>query len=893
MARTRTTPTARLTPTYGTSSGTNPAEDFESPQDLSDVAGIDAEIPRGNARPSRGLLQPKPKPRSPIGVEIGKSAGGGLGVIVALPLGAGPISGRGGINLGAGGSIKGGSLGLGFGLGPIGGSIDVGTDQDEQGRGGCYQYVTVTVGPFSHTYGRNVCEPKASPTTVAPFVTELPPKLRDFFEPKPPIYPPPISNPGFGNFGETPPLSLPPEASSGKICKIVVTRWSRTAHMGWFGNFAKVSGYSATARGSADVTYDKEGNLTGIVRYRFNKHEWLWHNPAEYFMTEEQLAPYNYNFVTNQDNPRDVATVPVFFRYQNNGLALRQLTQNVTEYWGDEALIYKIIRDGSSWQPGYPPTFDPNHSGWTTWTSSAGSITQLSIVAHWCGSQKVVLPPLSPPPPNPPPKKKMDDKCCKALMLMMLMQHKHLGVTPIPGMEQLDAFAGIKAKGEKFQTEEMAFPFEVPKVWLDPTAEPRDRLLVRNVSELLFVMASQSERLEHVLGTKEFLKDREGQLRGSETGVLNWLTSRITGISGNDFSYPDPNDFWFNTDDGIINEKKVEVRSVADAIRYLVESQNRLERILPVAEIKNSTIPARWVYPGKKGQLRVGNLIHLVEYMFRADDRARGFWPQTVKIKDANPAIKGDQKIELKFESQADMLREILKFLIDTEGDGDISNNFALRSAIQNCQQHQLLVQNNAMLDAIVEYMDFKIDRTKTKVPMPFSPFAGHQPNLFDQLLTKLGFGNKQIPGSIDKNTEEAVEALFEGVLQNTEVEVPIIKANEKKSMNEAFIEILKHASAASAAVSERVGEGALKRLVDSAGISQAVSRFLLKRDIAESNGVGDLDQWINSAEAGYTDKPESSSLRFPESDPLEPYDRPIAENPRIREIDTKDPKAD
>lgn len=476
---------------------------------------------------------------------------------------------------------------------------------------------------------------------------------------------------------------------------------------------------------------------------------------------------------------------------------------------------------------------------------------------------------------------------------MLLMLHKHLGVTPIAGMESLNQFAGVSQKGEVFKGEQMAFPFEVPKVWLDPTANRNQKITVRNLSELLFIMGSQSERLENILGTKEFLKDSQQQLRQSEVGTLRWLTQRVTGIVGDDFTYPDPNDFWFNTDDGIINEKKVEVRSIADGLRYLVESQNRLERILPVAEIKNSTIPARWVYPGKKGQLKVGNLIHLIEYMFRADDRARGYLPMKIKVKDANPAVKGDQPVFLEFQSQADLLKEMFKFIIDVEGDGDQSNNFLLRLAMQSCQNHQLNVQNNAMLDAIVEYLDFKVDRTTTKVPMPFSPFAGKEPNLLEKLLAKLGFKYQPIPGKIDKNTEQEIEGLFEGILQNTEVKVPIIENKQGKYLSETLMEILKHASAASAAVSEKAGDGALRRIIDSAGIAQSVSRFLLKKDIVESNGIGDLDNWINSAELGYTDNPESQGLKFPESDPLEPYDRPANENPLIREVDTKNPKAD
>jgi hypothetical protein len=161
--RTGPTTTTNLTGTWGTSSGFG-GEDYEGPQDLSDVVGLETEIPRSSqptsslpsapsGRPGRGGgidlskldpepfggLEPKRAPgRSPIGLEAGKSAGGGLNVTVAVPIG-GPISGRGGLNIGKDGAIKGGQIGLGLGVGPIGASIDVGTDQDESGRGGCYQ----------------------------------------------------------------------------------------------------------------------------------------------------------------------------------------------------------------------------------------------------------------------------------------------------------------------------------------------------------------------------------------------------------------------------------------------------------------------------------------------------------------------------------------------------------------------------------------------------------------------------------------------------------------------------------------------------------------------------------------------------------------------------------
>ncbi|UNU21435.1 hypothetical protein D0A34_23620 [Microcoleus vaginatus PCC 9802] len=510
--------------------------------------------------------------------------------------------------------------------------------------------------------------------------------------------------------------------------------------------------------------------------------------------------------------------------------------------------------------------------------------------------------PLSPSPipfPNPPPRRQNVDECCRDSVRMLRRIHKHLGVSPIPGMEPLEEFAGVKTKGEAFQGDKMAFPFEVPKRWIDPVfAKRNERITVRNLSELLLVIGAQNERLERVLGTGEFLKDSQEQLRQSETGTLRWLTQRVTGLAGDDFTYPDPNDFWFNTDDGIINEKKVEVKSFADGFRYLIESQNRLERILPVAEIKNSTIPARWVYPGKKGQLRVGNLIHLVEYMFRADDRARGFWPQKITIKAANPAIKDDKPIVTEVHSQADMLRIILQQLLDVEGDGDMGSNYDLRRTYLDIMAFQMLAKNTKYVQAITEYLGFDITEEVSKIPIPFDPFAGQDRSVIEQWWIKYGFGEAKT-NFPTKNTESEIEQLSAGLLQNSELEVSTIKfgsidaKKDPKTLKEALIEILKHSSASAAAVTEVATESALDRVVDAAGIAQKLASFLMRRDIRESLGIGDLDNWISSAEKGYTDNLESESLRFPESNTLEPYGRPATQNPTMREIDTKDPKAD
>lgn len=494
--------------------------------------------------------------------------------------------------------------------------------------------------------------------------------------------------------------------------------------------------------------------------------------------------------------------------------------------------------------------------------------------------------------PNPPPRKRNMDECCRDSIKLQRLIVRHLGAARTNIQEILPD--GVEAIGSVQQGIPQSFPFKVKKKWINPTAKDEENIAILNARHLTLVLGGMMERLERVLGTAEFYKDSDKKLRQSEGNLLSWF-------SGNnpDFKYPDPNDFWLNTDDGIINEKKLEVRSIADGLRYQIEALNRLERILPIAELKDSSIPARWIHPNGKGQLRVGNLIHLCEYMIRKDDRDRGYWPQKIKIKDADPTVEGDQPYEIEFQSQADMMRTMFQMIVDTEGDVDLGSNYDLRRTYLDMMAFQLTVKNNKYLQAILEYLNFDIIETVDKVPVPFDPFAGQNRSLIEQFWNKYGFGDGDEAKFPKGNTESEIEKLSEGILQNSEIEIATVKfgsegaTKDPRTLNETLLEILKHSSASAAAVTEKVSEGALDKVVEAAGLAQKLTSFLLRRDVRESLGIGDLDNWISSAEKGYTDNPESESLRFPESDSAAPYGRPATQNPTIREIDTKDPKAD
>jgi len=502
------------------------------------------------------------------------------------------------------------------------------------------------------------------------------------------------------------------------------------------------------------------------------------------------------------------------------------------------------------------------------------------------------VPPSFPPFPNPPPRKinKMDECCRESIKLQRLIV-RHLGA--VSGSNQETLPTGVREIGSTQDGIRQAYPFSVKKRWVDPNAKEDEGIPIQNDRHLALVLGGMIERLERVLGTAEFYKDSDKKLRQSESNLLSWLTGK-----NNDFRYPDPNDFWLNTDDGIINEKTLEIRSIADGLRYQIEALNRLERILPIAELKDSSIPARWIYPNGKGQLRVGNLIHLCEYMIRKSDKDMGYWPQKITLKAKNPAIEDDEAITTDVHSQADMLRVILQQILDVEGDGDMGSNYDLRRTYLDVMAFQMLAKNNKYLQAITEYLSFDMTEEVSKIPIPFDPFAGQDRSIIEDWWIKFGFGEEKL-NLPTKNTESEIERLSEGLLQNSELEVSTVKfgsldeRKEPKTLKEVLLEISKNSSASAAAVTEVASEGALERVVEAAGLAQKLTSFLLRRDVRESLGIGDLDKWIGSAEKGYTDDAESESLRFPESDPFEPYGRPTTQNPAIREIDTKEDKAD
>ncbi len=267
-----------------------------------------------------------------------------------------------------------------------------------------------------------------------------------------------------------------------------------------------------------------------------------------------------------------------------------------------------------------------------------------------------------------------------------------------------------------------------------------------------------------------------------------------------------------------------------NALLYeLLDKVDKLSEIVGVDEFP-AELPKRLIYPNGKGNEKIDSLVELLGYQVKQIDRAVGYLPQKIKIADTNPGQPGNQTVEVEIHSFADFAKEVLQYLIDTEGDGDVTNNMLVRTLYELGFIHQGMVQADAMLDAICEHLDFKQRWKKVKVPFAFDPYAGTKGK------SGQGFGQ-----SANDNTEENVEELLPKLLQNTEVDIRVLVNDEKKSLNDLLLDIKRDTAIAAAAVSDKSTPERLDQLVAAAQIILQLQSAIDRKNARQALAAGDL----------------------------------------------------
>lgn len=795
--RTRPTPTTSISRTWGTSSGFG-GEDYQGPEDLTDVVGIDVEIPRSGGR-SAGLpnlptgrsgggggidlskpgpapfegMQPKRGPaRSPIGLEVSKSAGGGLNVTVSVPVG-GPISGRGGLNVGKDGAIKGAQVGLGVGAGPISASIDVGTDQDKEGKGGCYQYVTVSLGPFSHTYGRNVCEPPTTPTPTPTPYTQIPPEI------------PPTK--------WLPPGGIDVKGIEGCTLKI---KWRETyTGINPYGTTCELwlsqgAGYPEGLLGRPPVVKvisqtcnEQIRNATGLWGMQTIFTETIFECEINIYIPKNTSQQFLYEVL----NYCYYYYVPSTYRTYNWSLSEygdvhlpivngRQVEEPTLSVFGCEKPKENPII--------YAPVSEPNSSE-----------------------------PLIPPNPpirktNPPIRKRtMENECCQILALYAQEQLRLMG-RPLGPQGQLVPIP----ENTYFNTE-----IERVNTPIENIDEPEKiKIKFDNFYELLMYGVKQQINLDVGIDPQSFIAP-SGKLQ-------NPKYQRDSEESLKSNNQPD-SDTAGNKRELEIG-KDIKINSLVEQLQYVFDAIKRLEYLFPSGELDDAKFKKSLIIPGAEGELKIHNLIHFKEFLIQFLNSTLGNPKIPIKIEDTNAIKEGKQSATFNHFSISHMIREMYKLILESGDDINTIMETAVRDFRTNLANRIQIVQIAEMAQALVEDTGMLESQEFIPIKLEGDPYAGKW---------KRGMGF-QPDTDLDSNTEAATEKLLKATLKNFEAEVKVIRRDKRENADIRDLLVQLSASSNRAFSIPATKEGVDKALAIAkykVKVDNALSRTQIKRAAA------------------------------------------------------------
>lgn len=751
-----------VTAGWGTSSALNPEENFKEPQDISDIVSFEHEVggKSGTTRrapstsgidlgrrapPTSGIdlskdldfgkprspqfdLEKPKAPRSGIGIEIGKSPQGNLGVGVGIPNPYLPgTEGRAGISIDPRtGGIRGGSLGYGIGEGPISASIDVGVDtpSGDQSTGtsnsfGCYRYVTLSLSFLSHTYGSNTCEPNGPEE-----------------KPKPP-----------GGAGLPPGALSPAQIDGGMLtspCGVVCV----------------------TLHNHFESDYENPF-VTGTEGICFKPRPVI--NPQTNIPTGEIISGWDSEYINEIYYPEDVSYSlsdwDEFF--QNNSIGTR---------W-DYYTVSPSVR--TQCFPKDPPP------------SSASPR------------------PFSPPIPNPPPtKKKMDADCCKILALYAQEILKLMG-RPLGPQGQL---IPIPPKGFFGEEKERT---ETP---LNPK-NPNKKIKIKfaNYYELAQYFLNQLIE-EDVASDPRSFKRPTGYLQNPEY-------ERDSEQSLKDNNQPDRDKA--GNDRQLELDKKIYIQSVSQQLNYVFEAVRRLEYLFPAGELGDAKISKNLLIPGAKGDVKIHNMIQFQELFVQYINATLGDPRQILTIKDANPALAGDQPIEVSALTLADWARQIVKFQVDTGGDVDAAVNLMLRDFRTNMANRTDIVKIGEIAQALFEDTGMREQQDYIPLHLEGDPYAG-------QWVKGQGF--KANP-DLEKKTEEATEKVLRETMNPTNIKVKVSRRHkeEKTDMRDLLRGLADFVQRLLSVPSGGDAAKSIEKLIESAKFKIQTDAALLRQNISQA----------------------------------------------------------
>ncbi|MCT7955720.1 hypothetical protein NG795_10665 [Laspinema sp. D3] len=259
-------------------------------------------------------------------------------------------------------------------------------------------------------------------------------------------------------------------------------------------------------------------------------------------------------------------------------------------------------------------------------------------------------------------------------------------------------------------------------------------------------------------------------------------------------------------------------------------------------------------------------------------DRMGGFWPTTVEIEDIDPGTEGNQPFSMQIHSVSDGFKQALEALAHlvarsapkNSPDSDEDPTLRILGAIltEVGLTHKITAITNQTTNNIEEFLDYKVRQQEDFLPMAFNPLAT-LPNQGKEYT---------------KPTEEEVNVYLKKLLRPSTHEIIVTKIDQDKLLTEWLLELLKHSSSASAALTQQISSKEdLKKALGTARLNALVQGALNMEQIRRVLGLPsnwDMKDFSERLEDNFHPDENVESGLHSETKPKQ-----AKEKPRIKDI--------
>lgn len=285
--------------------------------------------------------------------------------------------------------------------------------------------------------------------------------------------------------------------------------------------------------------------------------------------------------------------------------------------------------------------------------------------------------------------------------------------------------------------------------------------------------------------------------------------------------------------------KNSDIQAIADAIGV-----GEYPASLPSSLISKDQGWLGNLVPGQNVQ--IPNLTKLISWFIERFDEIMGQFEIPIQIKDSDPTTPGDQPKGLKIQNVAEGIAEATGLLLQIAYNSEALININTRTLLETGGDKIQNFKTYMLLEALSEYVGFKINEVEKTVSLTFKPGEKELTNLLKEHQQKV------IVADFDEKTD------FQAVLMKLMEAASIIKARYFRKID--------------------INGNATEQILNVLKQSQSLGKKVNDNE-SDPQGNNSFDQFRNQVEEGFINEPGVTNS-------TNPYGKPYNERPKIRDVD-------